>query len=1533
MNPAVFSKMLARLAEMEGAIGVTKATKAAEAAKTAKAAEGVNPALQRTFNLQVHAPAGEALGPMMDSVHADMLNQATPLFRRKSLSDLSQGKLGTVHDVQKTGAAAGWKKSRDLRLQTEPDTFGGHPIYGSMTTDVTAPTRARLSTNGKTDVIKPDIAVSQYGPYGYVPKDKSKLTYTLGDSLDSLPGGPLVDATSPAHLYGGHYDDNALGSLANYYHGMRDDEAIKLNLPKYQGEFFGRDLPEELRKLPWNHPDVKMFRDAARLEWDDFSDMYPSRFGPIAQHLGLGGVGKHDYEYSQQMPRLIPRTFGTDGMPLSPMEDQSLGDLTKHISGSSPYGYVEVQGHGMTPADIDHVVDYSLTPSSTTEKKLKKLGMGYNPVVPADSDMSKLRDAINSGANNASVRDMATDLGQESLAKEFGFRANNAKLKDVPPTIGDHYAQGGSVSEPSEAQIKAGNYPKGHIYAHGLRISIENPADSFRSGKSKDGEEWSTRMQHDYGYIRGTEGNDGDHVDVFLGPEYKDPKHPVHVVNQHDSDTHAFDEHKVMMGFPDEDSAMEAYHGNYPDGWTGAHSVSAMPIAEFKSWLASGKTKAPVQRFANGGYVSQDQQDAASRAGVEHSNKVMKHMVRGWAAGTLGLPSSLTTLAKSIVGLGATEGSPVSNWTKSDNALPTEDFFKEWLPGASEDPRMHAAEDVGSLFGGVGAGKLLSGAGKLLEKPTTALVKHAGEAINAGMHGEGTLSKVLAPAQPLYAIKPKGGNWSSSPTREWSSVVDHTDFGTNHDKPVQDWRDKQLRRYVENQMGTVDDPLLALEKQGRLHISHQQLEQANDQTGMNYDPYRSSKNAQGMFTEYGLPQASPASAETNAFHLKATGRDYRTPWENASDAAYRPYTTTNPADEAAALKEFGTWPANGDYPSDGMSIADFAASHPDNADLAKHAWLDKADPQTKIYTHNEYPKEHLGFDHVLDYLQDATTAGIGLDWHGSLAKMQEAATTALPGAPIHNAINMVQRGLHLSPDQVGRTSVSDAVSKTHDWNKMMEEIGSKTKRMAADAVPVRKDYGDGFRWLSPGDLKGEGAAHADWASNVGKEGAWCTKDNGCFTYGSGDNGRLHVLVNKENKPLVQIHEAPGKVDSAYMRTLPHPPTEDMFGGSLTLHDYVNSKRAGNGDYEDFAGKVLDEFGHAKPPPRLTQIKGFANGKPAAEAMPYVQDFVKSGQWGDVRDLGNTDLVFDPATKAYVPKPDGYASGGLVSPALDPLGGKQWGYMDNAPQQSVTTDEFKLPMVPTTVGGSRTYNPIIDGQRVQNPDGTPGARMQSPAGTINTLSNLAGTIAGLTKDRTLGNIAGVTGALSGAAYGQYGSLGSMLGGMATKTTAGSLLGGLAGTALSDGTTNWSKVLSNMAISQVPVVGQLYGIGNLFSGGELSNSLLGRDATFSKDGTYTPSQPGWMGDFGLSRGSDLMGTPQVQNNTDPIGAFTAIMGGYGAPSDSTGNGGMSFSPSNTGFGGSTSFGGSNSDVGGMSFSPSNTGFGGSTSFGFV
>lgn len=145
-------------------------------------------------------------------------------------------------------------------------------------------------------------------------------------------------------------------------------------------------------------------------------------------------------------------------------------------------------------------------------------------------------------------------------------------------------------TNPTEAQKEAGNYKKGHIKINGFDVTIEQPAGSVRSGKDANGKEWSVTMNNTYGYIRGTKGVDGDHIDVFLGPDMNSDM--VYVVDQVNTDG-SFDEHKVMMGFSSLEDARSAYLSNYEEGWQGLGNITGVALDEFKKWIDSSirKTK------------------------------------------------------------------------------------------------------------------------------------------------------------------------------------------------------------------------------------------------------------------------------------------------------------------------------------------------------------------------------------------------------------------------------------------------------------------------------------------------------------------------------------------------------------------------------------------------------------------------------------------------------------------------------------------------------------------------------------------------------------------------------------------------------------------------------------------------------------------------------------------------------------------------------------------------------------------------------
>lgn len=179
--------------------------------------------------------------------------------------------------------------------------------------------------------------------------------------------------------------------------------------------------------------------------------------------------------------------------------------------------------------------------------------------------------------------------GQESIDKD-------ADVSGGPRgTVGERITEAEAEvnTQPTEAQKEAGNYKKGHVQIGTFDVTIENPKGSVRNGKDRDGKEWSVTMQHTYGYIRGTKGVDGDHIDVYASSDIDGWNgRKVFVIDQYNPDG-TFDEHKVMLGFNDKDEAYNAYLSNYEDGWENGRriDISEVSTPEFEKWIDSSKRK------------------------------------------------------------------------------------------------------------------------------------------------------------------------------------------------------------------------------------------------------------------------------------------------------------------------------------------------------------------------------------------------------------------------------------------------------------------------------------------------------------------------------------------------------------------------------------------------------------------------------------------------------------------------------------------------------------------------------------------------------------------------------------------------------------------------------------------------------------------------------------------------------------------------------------------------------------------------------
>jgi hypothetical protein len=133
---------------------------------------------------------------------------------------------------------------------------------------------------------------------------------------------------------------------------------------------------------------------------------------------------------------------------------------------------------------------------------------------------------------------------------------------------------------------------------------------------------------------------------------------------------------------------------------------------------------------------------------------------------------------------------------------------------------------------------------------------------------------------------------------------------------------------------------------------------------------------------------------------------------------------------------------------------------------------------------------------------------------------------------------------------------------------------------------VVKEYPDGYRMVRLPDV-----ADSEEAFKIGKacgeRGGWCTKDeDNLRRYGSGDS-RVNLLLDPDGKPVAQIETEKQDIDF-------EGANEIGWKGTRATH--------------------------------INQIKGKYNQKPKAEHIPYIQDFIKSGDYANVKELSNADMV-------------------------------------------------------------------------------------------------------------------------------------------------------------------------------------------------------------------------------------------------------------------------------------------------------------------
>lgn len=233
-----------------------------------------------------------------------------------------------------------------------------------------------------------------------------------------------------------------------------------------------------------------------------------------------------------------------------------------------------------------------------------------------------------------------TDTSEVNSGQSMGATApagNSSESKDsdksaFAQTIDEKIAKAEEETDvnPTEGQKEAGNYKKGHVCIDGYDITIEQPKGSVRRGTDADGKQWEQTMNNTYGYIRGTEGVDGDHIDIFLSDNPTEGN--VYVVDQVNPDG-SFDEHKVMYGFNSAEDARAAYLSNYEEGWQGLSTITEVSKDEFKKWLNSSRRKTkPFSEYKSVNAIGAQNEDNTSQIqGLQgYSRDKIKNIVKDY---------------------------------------------------------------------------------------------------------------------------------------------------------------------------------------------------------------------------------------------------------------------------------------------------------------------------------------------------------------------------------------------------------------------------------------------------------------------------------------------------------------------------------------------------------------------------------------------------------------------------------------------------------------------------------------------------------------------------------------------------------------------------------------------------------------------------------------------------------------------------------------------------------------------------------------
>lgn len=633
--------------------------------------------------------------------------------------------------------------------------------------------------------------------------------------------------------------------------------------------------------------------------------------------------------------------------------------------------------------------------------------------------------------------------------------------------------------------------------------------------------------------------------------------------------------------------------------------------------------------YRSAGRRPESQQDRRAAADAPLS------ALRGMVSGVLGAPGDIESLVRMLPGLSERTVLPTSE--DVERRLP--------MPELNQTPTGRAFTTAGQLGGG-----FYTGPGS----PLRAIAALPSAVSRAGR------DFAMAAGQPaVNVVKPKGGNWlAGSVERSIEPMIPRTGAGNrvardtleemnrtyppnvvdamspetrasidrayewlNPNVAMQDWLEKKLSKYIKNEMATPEDPLRALAesfpakqadqlalKDAQIAKAIADLERAQAQRGVAPEMLTSS---QARLRD--LRRERQFIADQTGLHAEIGPTGY---------SLKGPRAMAGFPEEGMGVSPLAkTWEDRADTFINQLHASDLTRGYPEAVEA--NPWLAKVPPETRVYEMLRGAEEDLGFAHLADELRNAINPESGLP-ESLLLKYQDLEKLSVPQAAQRvSEINAWRAGQKADADLARASNIATQVFKEYpDSPQGLRWVELRQPKETGRKISVEKSEMD----LPPDmDQRQMREVAEDMAFDEGLDEGTQAFDDFVRDMMTDFNRKKKVEMDESYKALEDALKYEGEV-------LQHcvggycPDVVEGRSRIFSLRDEkgqpyvtIETTPSGNNSIKSLKENSPQNFD-------IVQIKGKKNQAPASEYLPYVQDFVRSGNFGKIGDLKNAGLV-------------------------------------------------------------------------------------------------------------------------------------------------------------------------------------------------------------------------------------------------------------------------------------------------------------------